>query len=147
MPGEHSQRRVVTGHNADGRSIVVQDDRMRAATNAIAVDVPSLIEVWATAAPRAGKAASVASSEFRVVEMPAGFQREMHRTETVDYGIVLAGEVVLVLERQETLLRTGDVVVQRGTMHGWHNRSGDVARLAFVNLAGQFDDPQRTPVV
>jgi uncharacterized cupin superfamily protein len=60
---------------------------------------------------------------------------------------VLAGEVYLLLEQGETLLQTGDVVVQRGTTHAWHNRSGRVARMAFINLSGQATDPQRCPEV
>ena len=80
-------------------------------------------------------------------QWPAGSRREMHRTDTVDYGIVLAGEVYLLLEREETLLRTGDVVVQVGTNHAWHNRSGGVARMAFVNVSGQVTDAQRCPEV
>jgi uncharacterized cupin superfamily protein len=62
----------------------------------------------------------------------------MHRTQTVDYGIVLDGEVVLVLEDSETVLRAGDVVVQRGTSHRWENRSATPARVAFILIDGAF---------
>ena len=62
----------------------------------------------------------------------------MHRTQTVDYGIVLDGEVVLVLDDSETVLRAGDVVVQRGTSHRWENRSGTTARVAFILIDGAF---------
>jgi uncharacterized cupin superfamily protein len=62
----------------------------------------------------------------------------MHRTQTVDYGIVLDGEVVLVLDDSETVLRAGDVVVQRGTNHRWENRSGTTARVAFILIDGAF---------
>lgn len=63
----------------------------------------------------------------------------MHRTETVDYGIVIEGELVLVLDREERVLHPGDVVVQRGTNHAWANRSGRPCRVAFVLLSGQYD--------
>lgn len=63
----------------------------------------------------------------------------MHRTETVDYGIVLEGEIHLVLTDSETRLGPGDIVVQRGTDHAWANRSGRVARMAFILLDGSFD--------
>jgi len=63
----------------------------------------------------------------------------MHRTETIDYGIVLSGEVYLVVEDGETLLRPGDVVVQRGTNHAWHNRSDQPSRMAFVLIDGRFN--------
>jgi mannose-6-phosphate isomerase-like protein (cupin superfamily) len=62
----------------------------------------------------------------------------MHRTESVDYGIVLAGEVWLVVDEGETLLRPGDVVVQRGTNHAWSNRTSEPARMAFVLVDGRF---------
>jgi quercetin dioxygenase-like cupin family protein len=55
-----------------------------------------------------------------------------HMTDTVDYAIVLEGEVWAVLDETETLLKTGDVLIQRGTYHAWDNRSNEVARIAFV---------------
>ena len=64
----------------------------------------------------------------------------MHRTETVDYGIVLEGEIVLVMDEGETTVRAGDIVIQRGTNHGWANRSGKNCRIAFVLIDGEFDD-------
>jgi uncharacterized cupin superfamily protein len=64
----------------------------------------------------------------------------MHRTETIDYGIVLEGEIVLVLDRGETTVRAGDIVVQRGTNHAWSNRSGKVCRIAFILVDGRFVD-------
>jgi quercetin dioxygenase-like cupin family protein len=142
MDREHTLRRVVTGHDADGKSIIALDDQPAAAALGGAQDRRVLTEVWATISKE-----TAGASEFRVVELPPGSRREMHRTDTVDYGIVLAGEVYLLLEQGETLLQTGDVVVQRGTTHAWHNRSGRVARMAFVNLSGQATDPQRCPEV
>lgn len=56
----------------------------------------------------------------------------------MDYGIVLTGEVVLVLDDSERTLRAGDVVVQRGTSHRWENRSGSSARVAFILVDGAF---------
>jgi mannose-6-phosphate isomerase-like protein (cupin superfamily) len=61
----------------------------------------------------------------------------MHRTETVDYAIVLEGEIWAVMDEGETLLRAGDVLVQRGTNHAWANRSQQTARIAFVLIDGQ----------
>ena len=75
---------------------------------------------------------------IRINELPPGAGSPMHRTQTVDYGIVLDGEVVLVLDDSETVLRAGDVVVQRGTNHRWENRSGATARVAFVLIDGAF---------
>lgn len=62
----------------------------------------------------------------------------MHRTESVDYGVVIEGEMTLVLDEGEVLLRPGSVVVQRGTNHAWANRSGRVCRTLFVLVAGAY---------
>jgi len=58
----------------------------------------------------------------------AGF----HATDTIDYAVCLEGEVWAVLDEGETLMRAGDVLIQRGTYHAWHNRSDRVARMLFV---------------
>ena len=63
----------------------------------------------------------------------------MHRTESVDYGIVIEGELTLVLDDSEVQLKPGSVVVQRGTNHAWANRSGKPCRMLFVLVHGQFD--------
>lgn len=62
----------------------------------------------------------------------------MHRTETLDYGIVTEGEVWLVLDEEEVHLKRGDVVVQRGTHHAWSNRTDAMARMVFILLDGCF---------
>jgi hypothetical protein len=62
----------------------------------------------------------------------------MHRTESVDYGIVVSGEIWLVVDDGETKLGPGDVVVQRGTNHAWSNRTEETARMAFVLVDGEF---------
>jgi mannose-6-phosphate isomerase-like protein (cupin superfamily) len=64
----------------------------------------------------------------------------MHRTETVDYGIILEGEIVLIMDEGETLCRSGDIIIQRGTNHGWANRSNANCRIAFVLIDGRFED-------
>lgn len=63
----------------------------------------------------------------------------MHRTQSVDYGIVIAGEMTLVLDEGEALLKPGSVVIQRGTNHAWANRSGAVCRMLFILVDGVFD--------
>lgn len=64
----------------------------------------------------------------------------MHRTESVDYGVVIEGELTLVLDTSEVLLRQGSVVVQRGTNHAWANRSGRMCRMLFVLIFGEYDE-------
>ncbi len=56
----------------------------------------------------------------------------MHVTQTIDYAILLQGELVAVMDEEETVMRAGDVLIQRGTNHSWANRSDDVARIAFI---------------
>ncbi|WP_043310438.1 cupin domain-containing protein [Pseudomonas sp. ML96] len=62
----------------------------------------------------------------------------MHRTETLDYGVVTEGEVWLVLDGEEVHLKRGDIVVQRGTNHAWSNRTEAMARMVFILLDGRY---------
>lgn len=64
----------------------------------------------------------------------------MHRTQTLDYGIVLEGELTLILDRGETTIRAGDIIIQRGTNHAWANRTDKNCRVAFVLIDGQYVD-------
>lgn len=63
----------------------------------------------------------------------------MHRTETLDYGVVIEGEMTLVLDDSEVELKPGHVVIQRGTNHAWANRSGKLCRMLFVLIDGKYD--------
>ncbi len=64
----------------------------------------------------------------------------MHRTETVDYAVVLEGEVDMLLDDEEVHLEAGDVVIQRGTNHAWSNRSGKPVKMLYVLIDGEFDE-------
>ena len=61
----------------------------------------------------------------------------MHVTDTIDYAIVLQGELVAIMDQGETVMRAGDILIQRGTHHAWANRSGAIARIAFILIDGQ----------
>jgi len=151
-------RRIVTGHDKSGKSIVLSDGRpphgMEIAERGVA-----FFEIWSTNASPAPVAATEAEPTDRPIELAPkpdgtvirildflpGFSQKnsgappfMHRTETVDYGIVLEGEIFLLLDDSEAHLKAGDVVVQRGTDHAWENRSGKLARVAFVLVDGAF---------
>ena len=63
----------------------------------------------------------------------------MHRTETVDYALVLEGEIYIVLDKEEKLMKQGDFLVQRGTDHAWSNRSGKPCKMLFVLIDGKSD--------
>jgi uncharacterized cupin superfamily protein len=64
----------------------------------------------------------------------------MHRTESVDYAVVLEGEITMLLDDDEVHLRAGDVVIQRGTNHAWSNRSGKPVKMLYVLIDGAFDE-------
>lgn len=68
----------------------------------------------------------------------------MHRTESVDYGVVIEGELTLVLDDSEVRLLPGTVVVQRGTNHAWANRSGKACRMLFVLVSGEYEPSLKT---
>ncbi len=84
---------------------------------------------------------------LRIIEIyppsQGGKRTVMHRTSTVDYVVVISGEVVLILDDSEVTLRQGDVVVQRGTDHAWENRSTVPARMAFFHIDAQFSEELR----
>jgi hypothetical protein len=63
----------------------------------------------------------------------------MHRTESIDYGVVIEGELTLILDQGEVVVRPGSVVVQRGTNHAWANRSGKPCRILFVLVSGRYE--------
>ena len=151
-------RRVVTGSDADGRSVIAIDDNPPARSVGTGEDARIIVDIWATVSMSATSSESTSASssptglgpnatEIRVVELAPGSRREMHRTDTVDYGLVLSGELYVVLEQGETLLRSGDIIVQRGTNHAWHNRSDAPTRIAFINMSGQTTDRRRCPDV
>ena len=143
-------RRVVTGHDERGVSVFASDGPVPVVRTA--PDGALFCEIWGTAATPAPVAAaepdptlgaltvppSPNGTKIRITVYPPGMVSPMHRTQTVDYGIVLSGEVVLVLDDSETVLRAGDVVIQRGTNHRWENRSAETARMAFVLVDGAF---------
>ena len=65
----------------------------------------------------------------------------MHRTRSVDYAIVLSGEIDMLLDDSEVHLKAGDIMVQQGTNHAWVNRGTEVCRIAFVLIDGQEPPP------
>ncbi|MEQ9662008.1 MAG: cupin domain-containing protein [Parasphingopyxis sp.] len=91
--------------------------------------------------PEAAKAAFTAIGAGDALRHEGDAPRHpfMHRTESIDYGIVLEGEITLLVENGETVVRAGDIVIQRGTSHAWSNRSGKPCRVCFVLIDGEFD--------
>jgi hypothetical protein len=109
------------------------------------VDFPPEDEgVLAQLTPEAVRAAFTALNAADAIPEGPSPHPLMHCHETVDYGLVLDGELVLILDGSETLLRAGDVVIQRGTSHAWANRSGRPARMAFILIDGAYE-PELKP--
>ena len=150
-------RRVVTGHDPDGQSVVLSDGPPPQHHNMSGAAVgANFVEIWSTPDPVPELASTPAAEPneraftimpptghlLRIIELyPAkdgGRRTVMHRTRTLDYVVVIEGEAVLVLSDSEVVLKKGDVVVQRGTDHAWENRSDAVARMAFFHIDAAF---------
>jgi len=150
-------RRVVTGHDARGKSVVLSDgpppQHHRMKGPEVGAD---FYEIWNTTRTvpllssteasepneREFTIMPVAGHLLRIIEVyppkQGGRRTVMHRTKTLDYMVVIEGEIVLILDDSEVTLRKGDVVVQRGTDHAWENRSDAVARMAFFHIDAEF---------
>jgi uncharacterized cupin superfamily protein len=143
-------RRIVTGHDAKGKAVVASDEVLTAVSRRIGANITGC-EIWSTdrmpvdnsaeadAAQRAGfvkRYNYVGTGEgttIRITEWAPGHARFTHRTETVDYAILLSGEIDLELDDGEVVhMKPGDVVVQRGTIHTWVNRGSVPAVTAFI---------------
>jgi quercetin dioxygenase-like cupin family protein len=141
-------RRVVTGHNAQGRAIVTIDE--------IAKNIVSRREghssavIWSNADTPADNSeagdqglrdvadSAQSGSIFRVIEYAPGVTSRMHRTVTVDYAVVMSGEIEMGLDDGAKVhLKAGDVLVQRGTIHDWINRGNVPCVMAFVLTAAK----------
>lgn len=142
--GSPPVRRIVTGHNETGRAIFKSDNLLP--VEPIPSGDAALSLVWTTATVPAdnndetdGRTRDAGltlnnGSVIRIVDMLPGGASPMHRTNSIDYGIVLSGEVELELDDGAiTTARSGDIIVQRGTMHLWRNRSAtETCRIVFV---------------
>ena len=148
-------RRIVTGHDASGRSVVLSD---APTPKTLDIGTAAFHELWITAQTPAEIAATEPEPTdrpvrtpppadgvvVRVTEMAPGAESPMHRTETVDVGVVLEGETWLLLDDgSETRVGVGDAVVQRGTNHAWANRSDLPVRMLFVLIDGTIDQELR----
>ncbi|KRA79382.1 hypothetical protein ASD76_17565 [Altererythrobacter sp. Root672] len=150
---------MVTGHDANGKSVVISDGlppldhSMRGAE--IGADFN---EIWNSSEPvptltslpdgeptaRPFKIMPPSGHLIRIIDIypphMGGARTVMHRTRTLDYAVVIEGEIVLVLDDSEVVLKPGEVAVQRGTDHAWENRGDKIARMAFFHIAGEFSD-------
>ncbi len=139
-------RRVVTGHDERGRAIVLIDGE--AANRRTSASGNSSTTMWCTDAMPAdiaigngvedmgarilGTPPPPNGTRFTVNQIVPGSAAVMHRTESLDYAIVISGEIDMDLDEGSVHLQAGDVVIQRGTNHAWANRGTAPAVIAFV---------------
>lgn len=136
-------RRVVTGHTEDARAVIRSDETFT--PQPIPSGVADFSLLWTTATVPAdnndetdGRLREAGQtihqgSVIRVVDMLPGCASPMHRSNSIDYGIVLSGEVELELDDGEkTVLGPGDICIQRGTMHLWRTVGDKPCRIIFV---------------
>jgi mannose-6-phosphate isomerase-like protein (cupin superfamily) len=177
-------RRVVTGHDANGKAVVIMDS---AAENVVVSEhrPGGRTNLWRTTTMPAcyggdkDEADAAFTTEplpngvnFRINEFPPADDNEvaqydakkafgavgsehlvvegarhpfMHRTETVDYAIVLEGEIDMLLDEEDVHLKAGDVVIQLGTAHAWANRYDKVCRIAFVLIDAVDENGEKRP--
>ena len=136
-------RRVVTGHDGTGRAVVKIDE----VSKNIVSNRPgaSACVVWTTDTIPADNSADTDASAkkvgttlpggtvFRIIEFSPGVAPRVHRTDSIDYAVVISGEIDMELEKgAEVHLKAGDVLVQRGTVHCWINRGRVPCVMAFV---------------
>jgi quercetin dioxygenase-like cupin family protein len=138
-------RRVVTGHDDAGHAVISIDEISRNVVSRRPRHESCVI--WSTgsfpsdnATPLDGGARAIASTDpggsvFRIVEYGPGVAPRNHRTESIDYAVVMAGEIDMEIDGATVHLRQGDVLVQRGTIHNWNNRGSEACIIAFVLIA------------
>ncbi|MDG2002063.1 MAG: cupin domain-containing protein [Novosphingobium sp.] len=135
-------RRVVTGLDAQGKSCITIDapvERHDPVVNLIwrTAGVPADNRGNQDAAtPYDNATLHTGGTNFILTEMPPGLDGEafMHATDTIDYLAVVSGEITLVLETEEVVLRAGDFMVDRGVIHGWRNDGEETAVYVAVTI-------------
>ena len=140
-------RRVVTGHDEDGRAVILIDE--------VCKNVVSRRErhhscvVWSTASfpvdnsgledesTRTVSAPGLEGTVFRIIKYEPGVAPRNHRTDSIDYAVVLSGEIDMEMDGGMVHLNAGDVLVQRGTIHNWINQGSIPCVIAFILVAAQ----------
>ncbi|KAJ7073981.1 hypothetical protein C8F01DRAFT_1242262 [Mycena amicta] len=142
-------RLVTTGHKPDGTAIFTFDDVVEpyapfgpAASRFTNFHASPSVPV-SNIAPPPEIAKTIPRTEpggvlFCATEIMPGTSVPMHRTLSVDYAVVMAGEIVLALDSgEEKIVKTGEVMVQRGANHAWHNRTDQICRILFVGVSSE----------
>jgi len=140
-------RRVVTGHDENGRAIVSIDEisknivQTRPGAHAAVIwtteGFPVDNDGSADASGRKVGTTLDNGTVFRVVSFGPGVTPRNHRTDSIDYATVLSGEIDMELDGTSVHLKAGDLLVQRGTIHNWVNKGTAPCVIAFVQLAAK----------
>jgi len=140
-------RRVVTGHDETGRAVVKIDEisqnlvSSRPGATASVVWTTQGFPVDNTGNEDQGRRPTGTTLDngtvFRVLELAPGASPRNHRTDSIDYAVVMAGEIDMELDDTTVHLKAGDVLVQRGTIHNWVNRGTVPCVIAFVLIAAK----------
>jgi quercetin dioxygenase-like cupin family protein len=134
-------RRVVTGHKQDGKATVTIDEVSKDVVNPRAGC--TFFNIWSTALPADNKDGADGAKQiigtamkdravFRVIEYAPGVAPRNHRTDSIDFAVVMSGEIDMTLDDEVVRLKAGDVMVQRGTIHDWINNGDKPCVIAFV---------------
>ena len=136
-------RRVVTGHDANGKAVVKIDETVKNVISSRPGANSSVI--WSTdkfptdnddaydGSQRKVGTSTDTGTVFRVVQFNPGVSPRNHRTDSIDYAVVMAGEIDMELDDGKVVhLKAGDVLVQRGTIHNWVNKGKEPCQIAFV---------------
>jgi quercetin dioxygenase-like cupin family protein len=125
-------RRLVTGLDADGRSCIQFDGPART----VIWSAPDLPAAFSGETDTGGGRFRFPArgADFVFSDFPPGGGSPMHATDTLDFLVVVSGEVVFITETGETLLKAGDVLVDRGAIHAWRNDSDKPCRIVNVLL-------------
>jgi len=142
-------RRIVTTHDAQGKAVVWLDgpatnhrflgDKVTSTLMWVTDCTPADFTVQEDAGTRVlGTAPPANGTRFAVIEFKPGNELSaLHRTDTIDYVICISGEIDMEMDDSTVRMKAGDVMIQRGTNHGWVNRGSVPARVAFVLIDGQ----------
>ena len=140
-------RRVVTGHDPSGRAVVKIDEvarnlvSSRTGATACVVWTTEGFPVDNTGEEDAGLRKTGTTLDngtvFRILELAPGVTPRNHRTDSIDYAVIMSGEVDMELDDAKVHLKAGDMLVQRGTIHNWVNRGTEPCVIAFVLIAAK----------
>jgi len=122
-------RRVITGNNNNNKSVIVSDSMINGIPER---DGFEYIQIWSEPVQNIGNISLDNGTIFRINKYEPGVAARWHQTDTMDYAIVLSGEMWMEMEEGEVHLKPGDTVVQNGTIHNWSNRGSETCIIAFV---------------